>query len=348
MYGPLKLIVRIKYTSFKARDLMAMDQQESRQALLADLDRFKLPHPPMANVQEPTKDGIEFFWRTFDGSPLFDATLRTFDIVNLAVRRSFVMKSDSWTNSLKKARYVQDMTMEEPPEQPTAPCAESATVQDQFHSPPEQPTASYNRRSYSPPRRAQSPRAFKTSFRRESAPRKPLGPYNGSKVNNWEDRHSGPKYIPMKFKRINDSDYDDDGTTDSGAADLFYGPEEAPLPVKLENTSSTFARLAREYLDVSRGIQNAAARGVSAEEQLLALGAKIPEDEQSFIGASDLDLGEQVQEMELIIEHERIKLKLAEMILEDVLRECATPVVIPELLKMMESGDKCGILKLIL
>lgn len=39
--------------------------------------------------------------------------------------------------------------------------------------------------------------------------------------------------------------------------------------------------------------------------------------------------------MELCVEEEHLKLKMAEEILEDVLRECETPAVIPELLKLM-------------
>jgi hypothetical protein len=43
--------------------------------------------------------------------------------------------------------------------------------------------------------------------------------------------------------------------------------------------------------------------------------------------------------MELNVEEERIKLKMAEEILQDVLRECETPAVVPELLKLVRTWD---------
>ncbi|KAJ7705593.1 hypothetical protein B0H17DRAFT_1193248 [Mycena rosella] len=304
----MKLTVRIKYAPYKAKDLAEMNKHELMEILRSDLDRFKLPHPPTMNVRD-TSCGVEFFWITHNGSPLFKAALRAFEIVNPRdFRRTFVMRSGREIEELKEKCFVDDMTME------------SENSVKMYGSP-------------SPEKRERSPRLS----RRSESPRRPLGPYNGSARNNWRDRHSGPKYIPMQFKRVNyaDSDYSD---SRSSTCDEGRVPQD-----QAAKTSSIVARLVREYLDVYSAIRNAAGRGVSAEEKLASLGAKIP-DEQSFFGASesDLNLSEQVRQMELIMAHERAKLKLAEKILEDVLRECDTPVVIPELLKLVLSRDECA------
>jgi hypothetical protein len=50
-----------------------------------------------------------------------------------------------------------------------------------------------------------------------------------------------------------------------------------------------------------------------------------------------------VQQLELTLENERIKLQAAEMILQDVLRECETPAVVPELLKLIDICDEGAI-----
>ncbi|KAJ7489183.1 hypothetical protein FB451DRAFT_1223993 [Mycena latifolia] len=329
MRRPLKLIIRIKYASFKATDLMEMGKQEILEILRSDLDHFKLPHPPVANIHKPTKEGIVLFWKTYDVSPLFLATLRTFDIVSLPyeVRRSFAVKTGKEMDDLKDKCFVDDMTMEE--------------IEDYEH-------LEYGQCPYSPPRRARSPsvkttlkttsRSIKTTSRRES-PRRPLA----SKTNTWKGRHGTPKLSPMKSEKINSKNCDDEGTTNSGPNNLWYEPGGAPLPIKPENTSSVVARLVREYLDVLCTIQSAAARGVITEEQLASLGAKIAEDGGNFLGPSNLGLAEQIKEKELIIERERIKLKMAEKTLQDVLRECETPVVIPELLRMVELEDECDV-----
>lgn len=56
---------------------------------------------------------------------------------------------------------------------------------------------------------------------------------------------------------------------------------------------------------------------------------------------TDLDLSEQIRQLELKVEQELIKLKMAEAILKDVLRECETPVVVPELLELVRLWDEC-------
>ncbi|KAJ7097609.1 hypothetical protein C8R44DRAFT_889147 [Mycena epipterygia] len=72
---------------------------------------------------------------------------------------------------------------------------------------------------------------------------------------------------------------------------------------------------------------NAVYRARFVENQLSMLGANILEDA--------LNVAEQLRQMELCVEEEYLKLKVAETILEDVLRGYETPVVVPELLKLV-------------
>ncbi|KAJ6598235.1 hypothetical protein DFH09DRAFT_1356557 [Mycena vulgaris] len=288
----LRLTVRIKYASYKARDLVVMDTKQTAEILRADLDRFRLPHPPVLQIQKPTNDGIEFFWMTYDGSPLYLAVLRTFKIVDLAVRRTFIMKRGFEMESLMEKSFMESMTLEEEVEE----------------------------------------------FR-DKSPGRPLGPYNGSSVNNWQDRDSTPRYIPMQFKSINYRDEEDEAPDSKESTDPAEFHEGGAKQVE----PSIVARLAREYLDVQHNLRNAAVRGKSVEDQLCSFRGSLPENERNIFETSDLDLTDQVRQMKVTIQQERTKLKMAEKILEDVLRECDTPMVIPELLKMVESDGEFGV-----
>ncbi|KAJ7934400.1 hypothetical protein B0H13DRAFT_2305823 [Mycena leptocephala] len=172
------------------------------------------------------------------------------------------------------------------------------------------------------------------------SPRKPLARYNRSlstdrrtfaddstiatKMSVSEDRFEGTRSLnPV-------------AAGDSNLDLEYYGPPPPP-PAMNENTSIV-ARLTHEYWDTRRDMANAAVQGVLLENQLRTLGASAFLEEEQ---ASDLDLAEQVRRMGLEVEEERVRLKTAEGILADVLRECETPMVVPELLKIVRLWEEC-------
>ncbi|KAJ7220654.1 hypothetical protein GGX14DRAFT_559443 [Mycena pura] len=122
------------------------------------------------------------------------------------------------------------------------------------------------------------------------------------------------------------------GEDTSGQLSVLASRES--LPAIKNNTVSIVVQLTQEYWDTRRDIVNAAARGRLAEQNLWDLGADI--DAELSYGASQLLLAEQME----LIEEERVKLHMTEKILEDVLRECETPVVVPELLKLVQAWDE--------
>ncbi|KAF5390984.1 hypothetical protein D9757_004009 [Collybiopsis confluens] len=73
MPSPITLIVHIQYSLPKARAMLNHDAPLRYEKLRSDLSSLKLPHPPMANLAEPTEDGIAFYWETTRFSPLWNA-----------------------------------------------------------------------------------------------------------------------------------------------------------------------------------------------------------------------------------------------------------------------------------
>lgn len=117
----LTLTIRIEYAKSKAVPLIDMGYHQLGKILRADLDCFKLPHPPLANIRAPTVNGVEFFYKTSHGSascfrassslslshsyllqPLFFAVLRAFEIKRLAGRRAYLMKNTDEIPFLKR------------------------------------------------------------------------------------------------------------------------------------------------------------------------------------------------------------------------------------------------------
>ncbi|KAF7369197.1 Glycoside hydrolase family 1 protein [Mycena venus] len=302
----LKLTVRIQYAHWKAVHLMdveKMDPHRMAQILRADLDRFKLPHPPVAKIQSPTEDGIQFSYDTHEGSPLFVAVLRAFEIRYVANERTFIMRNTSEICSLKIACSIEHMTMEET---------------DEWNR---RPRGVRRARSFSPAnkyRRARSPSPSVNNWRRVD--RKPLARHNGSS-DRWIKYGSPDKRSKLDENHV-------DAVSDS-ASERNVPYKEAVIP---QGQAAAVARLTREYWDTRRDLSNAAAQGMFVQSQLARLGGDI----DGSSGASDLNFSEQIRELEQTLESERSKLQTAEKALGDVLRECETPVIVPELLKLVE------------
>nr|GAT60644.1 glycoside hydrolase family 1 protein [Mycena chlorophos] len=100
---------------------------------------------------------------------------------------------------------------------------------------------------------------------------------------------------------------------------------------------SILAQLTNEYRNTRRDIANAASRGRRIERQIAELqGTRIPENQTSGMGDGalrELELAEQIRNINQKIKEERAQLRSTEKILEDVLRECERPVVVPELIE---------------
>ncbi|KAJ7176790.1 hypothetical protein C8R46DRAFT_1077332 [Mycena filopes] len=178
----LKLTMRIEYTPPKAAWLMTLDNSQMAAALRSDCDPFKLPHPPAVNIRPPTKEGIEFFWSTYDGSKLFTDIIRAFDVEHLAARRSFKLKESAYVQTLKSGRSIVHMTLEESFEPGRPP---SSRAHPRLCSPLPSPRAlegdtKPKAEQKSKRQRVRSPRPSLPAVNNRHIPRRPLARHNGS------------------------------------------------------------------------------------------------------------------------------------------------------------------------
>ncbi|KAF8201334.1 hypothetical protein K438DRAFT_1965833 [Mycena galopus ATCC 62051] len=332
---PLQLTIRIEYVKWKADYLMSVERARMAQILRSDLTHFKLPHPAAASIGTPTESGIEFSYTTKYGSRLFMDVLHTFEIQKSGVRRKLFMKKDATMNSLKTLCSIEHMTLEQTevdwrslPNLKDRPRARSLSPpRDSYRSP----------RSSSPPRsRYRSPRSPSPPRNRYRSPsvnnwrrieRKPFARYNGSSDHEKRPPPKNLKWIRDKKTKL-----------DENRVDSTERRNKAATPAQ----KLAVARLTREYWDTRWDLSNAAARGILLETQLLTLGA----DLAGSSGAQDLDFAEQIRQLELTLEDERSKCHTVEKLLEDMLRECETPVVVPQLIKLAEmcDEDECAML----
>ncbi|KAJ6482511.1 hypothetical protein C8R45DRAFT_1215285 [Mycena sanguinolenta] len=367
---PIKLTIQIQYTRSKAKCLVDENPEKMGRLLLADLDRFKLPHPPKASIQAPTHHGIEFYYTTKAQSPLFWAVMRTFDMLQLAGSRKYMMKNNAEIDALKTACFIEHMTLEETevkwtsirPPKAELRRAQSLSLPRRSSRRSPSPVPSVNnwlprpreksRRSPSPVPSVSSWRPSRRSSRRSPSPvtsvnsRRP--PHRQSSrrsrspvpsVDNWRGvdrkplrRHNSSiarwaKNVPSKDKLKVDQN------RVHPKADLpkTESPSKKTV-VAVKNPS--IARLTREYWNTRWELWNDAARGILVETQLSNFGAEV----------DDVNFTEQISQLEATLETERTKLHAIEMLFEDVLRECETPVLVPELLKLAEmcGGDECA------
>ncbi|KAJ7677967.1 hypothetical protein DFH06DRAFT_1167506 [Mycena polygramma] len=291
----LTLLIRIEYEKHKAADLVDMERSEAYNILRKDVSRFKLPHPPVANMREPTNNGIEFSYTTFDESGIFCALLWAFEVrePHPAVRRAFSLKNNAIISALKARCSIVDMTLQE-----------------------------FDEWGRETRRRPRSPSPSVPKWRRED--RKPLARYNGSSER-WI-KHGAPTKDKKKLKVK-------DNRPEQVADRVSEHPVHEDTSAVPESTAAIVARLTREFWDTRRGLANAAARGMLVESQIRV--------HRGPSAAADSTLTKQVQQqLELTLEKERAKLQVAEKILEDVLRECETPAIVPELLKLAEMFDE--------
>ncbi|KAJ7843118.1 hypothetical protein B0H14DRAFT_3456424 [Mycena olivaceomarginata] len=195
------------------------------------------------------------------------------------------------------------------------------TMEEECISPPRgQPRP----RSLSPPvlvksyRPAQSPTPSVNNWRR-----RPLGRYNGQGSSDRWIKNGSSKVKPKLDENR------DDQVSDCGSE---FNPARYQKAAVVAKTL-VVARLTREYWDTRRNLSNAAARGMSIENQLSTLAADIK-------SSPDFNFSEQIGPLGLTLVNERTKLEAAAKLLEDVLRECENPVVVPELLKLAEMYDE--------
>ncbi|KAJ6498567.1 hypothetical protein C8R47DRAFT_1112121 [Mycena vitilis] len=275
-----------------------MERYAANDILRKDLARFKLPHPAVANIRQPTNNGIEFCYLTLDESPLFSSLLWAFEVrePHPDVGRAFCLRDNPEITRLMARCSIVDMALQEFDE--------------------------WDRETW---RRPRSPSPSVPKWRRED--RKPLARYNSSSER-WIKHDAAVKYKKRtKVKANRTEQVADRMSVQSVHEDTLAAPE---------STVTIVARLTREFWDTRRGLANAAARGMLVESQIRAHCGPST--------AADLTLTKQVQQqLELALENERAKLQIAEKILEDVLRECETPAIVPELLKLTEMFDEDGV-----
>jgi hypothetical protein len=60
----LELVADITYEEQKAEHLLDMNEQYIARKIRRDFDTLKLPHPPQANIRQPTLYGVTVSWKT--------------------------------------------------------------------------------------------------------------------------------------------------------------------------------------------------------------------------------------------------------------------------------------------
>ncbi|KAJ7621352.1 hypothetical protein FB45DRAFT_929010 [Roridomyces roridus] len=394
------LSIIVTYTPAQAEIIyslgLGLDLDRVARGLRSDLNRFKLPHPPRAHINVPTRDGIEFFYSTRQNSVLFlpflsfwgktnaDAWQHLYSIVidrfDLTLfeehelrmhghgpshRKSYKLKDTPETRLLKAECFIEEMELEVSktvrlPFHPIIPIPIPAapdpfTWRPELESPFQQQR--HNNRSLSPPPRR---RDRENSFTRDSPP-----PYRSlrRRLDSSEDSVSVSSYPrdrktskskknglkkkkssnslkrkkPEPPKPIIYSESPPDGQNPSVHSD-YYGPALPPTPplplpneneMEMETKANMVARLTRGYWDLRSQMREEAGRGMGIQALL-----QRPEPN------SDLSsLTEQVNQMTVLVEEERAALRMAEDVLEDVLRECAEPLVVPALLDLVLRYD---------
>ncbi|KAJ7251131.1 hypothetical protein B0H12DRAFT_649579 [Mycena haematopus] len=239
--------------------------------------------------------------------------MKTFDMLHLAGSRKYMMKNNAEIDALMTECSVEHMMLEE---------SEAEWTSRSLPKWDRRLLDRHRARNHSPLvecyRRAPSPVSSVNNWRRVDG--KPPGWYNSS--DKWTKDVSSEEKTEADKNRVQPE-------AENGI------PYEKAAAV--QNTAVT--RLTREYCDARWEISKAAAQGILLEAQLstLRLGDYVTVD-----GSQDLDFADQICQLELKLENERTKLQSVEKLLEDVLRECETPVVVPELRKLAEmcGGDE--------
>ncbi|KAJ7779208.1 hypothetical protein B0H16DRAFT_808810 [Mycena metata] len=127
-------------------------------------------------------------------------------------------------------------------------------------------------------------------------------------------------------------------TSASHCANVIHTSTPTPTPQSLNMIVEDTASLLAEFWITRQTIADAAARGRVVETELVRLGAESYALTSSV--ALSLDVVEQMEQLSLRIASEKVNLREAQQILADALRECEMPVVVPELLKLMQGHNE--------
>ncbi|KAJ3917106.1 hypothetical protein F5877DRAFT_80255 [Lentinula edodes] len=103
MDSKVVIIVHIRYSQRKAFSILDSSRKTRYDNLRLDLSKIKLPHPPEANVSEPSINEWSFYWETKKYGPLWN-------ILESIVCRQ---KSDPMTITGMRETEIEDIWMEE-------------------------------------------------------------------------------------------------------------------------------------------------------------------------------------------------------------------------------------------
>ncbi|KAJ3888018.1 hypothetical protein GG344DRAFT_80172 [Lentinula edodes] len=103
MDSKVVIIVHIRYSQRKAFSILDSSRKTRYDNLRLDLSKIKLPHPPEANVSEPSINEWSFYWETKKYGPLWN-------ILESVVCRQ---KSDPMTITGMRETEIEDIWMEE-------------------------------------------------------------------------------------------------------------------------------------------------------------------------------------------------------------------------------------------
>ncbi|KAK0217884.1 hypothetical protein IW262DRAFT_1391141 [Armillaria fumosa] len=313
----LGIVVCIVYKLDKATRLLDVHLKDLATELRKDLDAIKMPHPPEANIRPPSLEGVVFSWTTRKCSPLYN------------VIRNLEKCQDDDTMDCKKAKVLcsidKILVSEGPP--------------TDFEKLPK-PTAA-KRVSDSRFSRSQSDSAQKrktTDQRRES-----LAADFDQRAKEYEDacaiavsqesmsplkqpsQESSARKTPISFVPASKTSTDQLLAFFPDAVRTSEPPSKDPTP---PSDSEQASSLIREYWDTRRKMTAIIAQAEMVEERLERMGAIQPLKKRPTA-----DLPKLLAKAQLDLLRERTERSRTASVLEDVERECRSPVVVQELLK---------------
>ncbi|KAK0467077.1 uncharacterized protein EV420DRAFT_1507073 [Desarmillaria tabescens] len=320
----LDIVVCIVYKPDKATRLLDAHLKDLAMEMRKDLDAMKMPHPPEANIRPPTLEGIVFSWTTRKYSPLYNIIHQTAD------HQDDDMMEYKKTKDLCSIDKI--IVSEGPPtdfEKLSKPSTGKRVLDLRF---PRSQSDTTQTRSSADQRRESlasnfdqrvkeyedACRAVTVAANQESMPR--------SQSTSQEPAVRKPP-APVTFVPASKTSTDQflaffpDAVR---AAPTEPPPKDPAPPPENEQVSS----LMREYWDTRRKMTAIIAQAEMVEERLERMGVIQPLGKRSTA-----DLPKLLAKAQLDLLRERAERSHMANVLEDVERECKSPVIVPELLR---------------
>ncbi|PBK72390.1 hypothetical protein ARMSODRAFT_954079 [Armillaria solidipes] len=316
---PLDIVVCIVYKPDKATRLLDVHLKDLATELRKDLDAIKIPRPPEVNIRPPSLEGIVFSWTTRKHSPLYNLI------------HNVEKCQDDDTMDYKKAKVLcsidKILVSEGPPTdfEKLKKLSAAKRVSDSRFSRSQSDSAQTGK---STDQRCESlatdfdqrAKEYEDACRAIAVNQESMLPSKQPS----EEPSARKSLAPITFVPASKT------STDQFLA--FFPdavrtepPSKDPVPPPDNEQASS---LIREYWDTRRKMTALIAQAEMVEERLERMGAIQPLKKRATA-----DIPKLLAKAQLDLLRERTERSHTANVLEDVERECRSPVVVPQLLK---------------